>query len=61
MTKFIDFPQHLRSISVDSAYGLMNIGATAVISAASKDDEDAMTAAWNCALDLNPTKVTVVL
>lgn len=61
MTKFIDIPEHLRSISVDSAYRLMNIGATAVISAANKGDEDAMTAAWNCALDLNPTKVTVVL
>ena len=39
MTKFIDIPEHLRSISVDSAYGLMNIGATAVISAANKGDE----------------------
>ena len=61
MIEFAAPSAHLRPLDVNSVYGLMNIGATAVVSAESKGVVDAMACAWNCALDLNPTKVTVVL
>lgn len=61
MIEFAAPSAHLRLLDVNSVYGLMNIGATAVVSAESKGVVDAMACAWNCALDLNPTKVTVVL
>lgn len=51
----------LNPVSLDRVYRLFNIGATTLVSAAHEGDEDIMAAAWACALDLTPAKVTVVV
>ena len=48
-------------VNLEKVYRLMNIGATTVVTAAYEKDFDAMAAAWACALDVNPAKVTVVI
>ena len=53
--------QYLQDVPLEKAYRLLNLGATALISAAHDGKEDVMAAAWNCALDLNPCKCTVVI
>lgn len=53
--------KYLREVPLEKAYRLMNLGATALISAAYEGKEDVMAAAWNCALDLVPCKCTVVI
>lgn len=53
--------QHIRSVDLDKAYRLLNIGATTLVSAAHEGVVDVMAAAWACALDLSPAKATVVI
>ena len=53
--------QYLQDVPLEKAYRLLNLGATALISASHDGKEDVMAAAWNCALDLNPCKCTVVI
>lgn len=52
---------HFVPIEADRVYKLLNIGATALVSACYEDNADVMPAAWACALDLVPCKATVVI
>lgn len=52
---------HLQPVPLDKAYRLINHGPTVLISAQDQLHTDVMTAAWACALEFQPAKVTVVL
>ena len=54
-------PQHIAPVPLDKAYRLLNHGPTVLVSAAHAGQHNVMAAAWACALDFNPPKVTVVL
>lgn len=53
--------QYLQDVPLNKAYRLLNLGATALIAAAADGKEDVMPATWNCPLDLNPCKCTIVI
>ena len=48
-------------VALPKAYRLLNHGPTALVSAQHGEDQDVMAAAWACALEITPAKVTVVL
>jgi flavin reductase (DIM6/NTAB) family NADH-FMN oxidoreductase RutF len=48
-------------VPLDKAYRLLNHGPTVLVSARHDGIDNVMAAAWCCALDLAPTKLTVVL
>lgn len=48
-------------VELPKAYRLLNHGPTVLVSAQHGEDTDVMAAAWACALELTPAKVTVVL
>lgn len=48
-------------VPMDKAYRLLNHGPTVLVSAAHGGVRNVMAAAWSCALDFRPPKVTVVL
>ncbi|MFN3736147.1 flavin reductase family protein [Hydrogenophaga sp.] len=52
---------HARPVPLDKAYRLINHGPTVLVSASHGGQVNAMAAAWACALDFSPPKVTVVL
>lgn len=54
-------PLHFTPVPLAKAYRLLNHGPTVLVSARHGDDHNVMAAAWACALDINPPKVTVVL
>ena len=54
-------PQHIAPVPLDKAYRLLNHGPTVLVSAAHAGQHNVMAAAWACALDVVPPKVTVVL
>ena len=54
-------PQHIAPVPLDKAYRLLNHGPTVLVSAAYAGQHNVMAAAWACALDFAPPKVTVVL
>ena len=54
-------PQHIAPVSLDKAYRLLNHGPTVLVSVAHAGQHNVMAAAWACALDFAPPKVTVVL
>ena len=54
-------PQHIAPVPLDKAYRLLNHGPTVLVSAAHAGQHNVMAAAWACALDFAPPKVTVVL
>lgn len=51
----------LQAVPLEKAYRLINHGPTVLVSAQDQQDTDVMAAAWACALEFNPAKVTVVL
>ena len=51
----------IQSVPLAKAYRLLNHGPTVLVSAQHGDSVDVMAAAWACALDFSPAKVTVVL
>lgn len=51
----------LQDVPLNKAYRLLNLGATALIGAACEGKEDVMPATWNCPLDIDPCKATVVI
>lgn len=51
----------MASVPLDKAYRLLNHGPTVLVSAAHAGQCNVMAAAWACALDFMPPKVTVVL
>lgn len=54
-------PQHVTAVPLDKAYRLINHGPTVLVSAAHAGERNVMAAAWACALDFSPPKITVVL
>ncbi|MYM22796.1 flavin reductase [Duganella sp. FT135W] len=53
--------QHIKPVELEKSYRLLNHGPTVLVSAAHDGVENVMSAAWSCALDFSPPKVTVVL
>lgn len=53
--------QHIKPVELEKAYRLLNHGPTVLVSASHGGVENVMSAAWSCALDFAPPKVTVVL
>ena len=53
--------QNLVPADLTTAYRLFNIGGTVLVSASSNGKEDVMPAAWACALNMDPCRVTVVV
>lgn len=52
---------YITPVALDKAYRLINHGPTVLVSAHHNGVDDVMAAAWACALDFSPPKVTVVL
>lgn len=52
---------HILSVPLEKAYRLLNHGPTVLVSSQDDESTDVMTAAWACALEFSPAKVTVVL
>lgn len=52
---------HISPVGLDKAYRLINHGPTVLVSASHDGVENVMAAAWACALDFSPPKITVVL
>src|SRR5579871_4079867 len=53
--------EHLAAVPLEKAYRLINHGPTVLVSARHDGVDDVMAAAWSCALDYTPPKLTVVL
>ncbi|MGE8317154.1 MAG: flavin reductase family protein [Comamonas sp.] len=54
-------PQHFTAVPLEKSYRLLNHGPTVLVSAEHAGERNAMSAAWACALDFAPPKVTVVI
>ena len=54
-------PPHCQAVPLDKAYRLLSHGPTVLVSAAHGGVSNVMAAAWSCALDFSPPKVTVVI
>lgn len=52
---------HLTPVDLAKAYRLLNHGPTVLVSARHAGVDNVMAAAWACALDFTPPKLTVVL
>jgi len=52
---------HIAAVPLDKAYRLLNHGPTVLVSARHDGVDNVMAAAWACALDFSPPKLTVVL
>jgi flavin reductase (DIM6/NTAB) family NADH-FMN oxidoreductase RutF len=53
--------EHILPVELEKAYRLLNHGPTVLVSARHAGVDNVMAAAWSCALDFAPPKVTVVL
>ena len=54
-------PPHLAPVDLAKAYRLLNHGPTVLVSARHQAVDNVMAAAWCCALDFDPPKLTVVI
>ena len=52
---------HILPVPLEKAYRLLNHGPTVLVSSQDDKSTDVMAAAWACALEFSPAKVTVVL
>lgn len=52
---------HFQPVPLDKAYRLINHGPTVLVSSCHAGEVDVMAAAWACALDFSPPRVTVVI
>lgn len=52
---------HIKEVSLEKAYRLINHGPAVLVSARHGGVDDVMAASWACALDFAPPKLTVVL
>ena len=52
---------HMVAVELEKAYRLLNHGPTVLVSASHDGVDNVMAAAWSCALDFSPPKVTLVL
>ena len=53
--------EHIVPVPLEKSYRLLNHGPTVLVSATHEGVDNVMSAAWSCALDFSPPKVTVVL
>lgn len=53
--------EHIAAVPLEKAYRLLNHGPTILVSAQHAGVKNVMAAAWACALDFSPPKLTVVL
>lgn len=53
--------KHIAPVALEKAYRLLNHGPTILVSARYRGVSNVMAAAWACALDFNPPKLTVVI
>ena len=53
--------EHIAAVPLDKAYRLLNHGPTILVSSRHAGVQNVMAAAWACALDFDPPKLTVVL
>jgi len=53
--------KYIAPVALEKAYRLLNHGPTVLVSATHDGVDDVMAAAWACALDFTPPKLTVVL
>ncbi|WP_024302442.1 flavin reductase family protein [Pseudogulbenkiania sp. MAI-1] len=53
--------KHISPVGLDKAHRLLNHGPTVLVSASHDGVDNVMAAAWACALDFSPPKITVVL
>lgn len=53
--------KHIVPVALEKAYRLLNHGPTVLVSATHGGIDNVMAAAWSCALDFSPPKVTLVL
>ena len=53
--------KHIAPVALEKAYRLLNHGPTVLVSARHAGQQNVMAAAWACALDFSPPKLTVVL
>ncbi|MGG2398813.1 flavin reductase family protein [Pseudomonas sp. SH1-B] len=53
--------QHVVPVELGKAYRLLNHGPTVLVSARHRGIDNVMAAAWCCALDFDPPKLTVVI
>lgn len=51
----------IQPVALEKVYRILNIGATTLISAKSGAETDTMAAAWVCALNTEPARVTAVI
>ena len=56
-----NLPEHIAPVPLPKAYRLLNHGPTVLVSARHDGRAGVMTAAWACALDLVPSRLTVVI
>lgn len=54
-------PRFFQPVPLDKAYRLINHGPTVLVSCAHAGEVNVMAAAWACALDFSPPKVTLVI
>jgi len=54
-------PPHLAPVDLPKSYRLLNHGPTVLVSSSHAGEENVMAAAWACALDYTPAKLTVVI
>jgi flavin reductase (DIM6/NTAB) family NADH-FMN oxidoreductase RutF len=59
--KEIDMANTIEAVPLDKSYRLINHGPTVLVSARHAGVDNVMAAAWCCALDFAPPKLTVVL
>lgn len=52
---------YIAPVELEKAYRLLNHGPTVLVSAQHGDERNVMAAAWACALEFKPAKVSVVL
>ncbi|MNR83814.1 Flavoredoxin [compost metagenome] len=52
---------HIAPVPLEKAYRLLNHGPTVLVSASYQGVDNVMAAAWCCALDFSPPKLTVVI
>ena len=52
---------HIQHVPLEKAYRLLTHGPTVLVSSKDHKETDVMAAAWACALEFDPAKVTVVL
>ncbi len=57
----MQLPAHVTAVPLDKAYRLLNHGPTVLVSSSHGGAVNVMAAAWACALDFAPPKVTVVI